>query len=637
MHCPVRPLGALDTKTHMDSAMSTRPASEIGGDALFQRIRCSDTGVLSARSPAPGSATSSEPMTPYTPASPWHTPRFDAHDDAPILLLDTRPSHSFSGCAYGSEGGGCARAGHVKGSINLQVPTLLLRRTHRGLGGGSPAAMPSDFSLSSYIHSDAGTRRLNEVRALRTRQLHRDIVHHPHFQALFDVYWFTDIVVLFEESDGETPGAASQRQDCSSFAGRMLLQLLEALQESRAELAAANPLLRDARRGLYYVRGGLHALRQTPGSAEFFTAPQPSEEALSPRSAPEQAAAGPALALSPPRSPGGRPSAMAPTPLALPHAAVEARRASKPSLPRLNTGLRDAPPIPTRISETTSAAPRHSLKPLDLSGLPVSAAPLSARRATAPDLLNTAHDQDDWSEFNVSTIIPGFLYFGSNITNDDHVQQLQRLGVRAILNTALEIEDGGAPELALRTQFRDYLRIPLRDVVEQPDVQQRLAEACAFLDRAWLYSCPAYVHCRAGKSRSAMIVMAYLIHAHRWTLQQAYAHVAQRRTTTSPNIGFLAELMHFERETLGARRAGAPRASPGNAQSAPVLDTRARSASVSPRRPLFAEQPRRPDEGPGELLGGEGHYRIPSMPRDAPSKRNSIAALGSNEPSPFEK
>jgi hypothetical protein len=59
------------------------------------------------------------------------------------------------------------------------------------------------------------------------------------------------------------------------------------------------------------------------------------------------------------------------------------------------------------------------------------------------------------------------------------------------------------------------------------------------------------VHCRAGKSRSVTVVLAYLIHANRWSLKQAYAFVLERRRGISPNIGFMAELMSFEAAELG--------------------------------------------------------------------------------------
>jgi hypothetical protein len=74
------------------------------------------------------------------------------------------------------------------------------------------------------------------------------------------------------------------------------------------------------------------------------------------------------------------------------------------------------------------------------------------------------------------------------------------------------------------------------------------------------------VHCKAGKSRSVTIVLAYLIHANAWTLKTAYDFVADRRPGISPNIGFVAELMQYAHRELGLRPTRAPEdevASPG--------------------------------------------------------------------------
>jgi hypothetical protein len=75
-------------------------------------------------------------------------------------------------------------------------------------------------------------------------------------------------------------------------------------------------------------------------------------------------------------------------------------------------------------------------------------------------------------------------------------------------------------------------------------------------DDARLHSAPTYVHCKAGKSRSVTVVLAYLIHANAWTLKTSYAYVAERRKGISPNIGFVAELMQFEEAELGLKQSG---------------------------------------------------------------------------------
>ena len=73
-------------------------------------------------------------------------------------------------------------------------------------------------------------------------------------------------------------------------------------------------------------------------------------------------------------------------------------------------------------------------------------------------------------------------------------------------------------------------------------------------DDARLHDAPIYVHCKAGKSRSVLAVMAYLIHTNHWTLKRTYAYVVERRNAVSPNIGFVAELMKYEEKELGLKK-----------------------------------------------------------------------------------
>ncbi|KAI9637836.1 uncharacterized protein MKK02DRAFT_22401 [Dioszegia hungarica] len=157
------------------------------------------------------------------------------------------------------------------------------------------------------------------------------------------------------------------------------------------------------------------------------------------------------------------------------------------------------------------------------------------------------------SPFIVSTILPGFLYLGPEITNDEDVATLRRNGVKRILNVAKECDEEG---LGLKETFERYFKIPMRDTVEESGVGKGMRDACNYLDDARLHDAPTYVHCRAGKSRSVTVVLAYLIHANAWTLKTAYAYVAERRKGISPNIGFVAELMQFEEAELGVKQSG---------------------------------------------------------------------------------
>ena len=58
------------------------------------------------------------------------------------------------------------------------------------------------------------------------------------------------------------------------------------------------------------------------------------------------------------------------------------------------------------------------------------------------------------------------------------------------------------------------------------------------------------VHCMAGVSRSASVVIAFLIACQGWSLDDAMSFVKGKRKCISPNVAFAEQLASFESETL---------------------------------------------------------------------------------------
>ena len=434
---------------------------------------------------------------------------FQSRSTVPVLLLDTRPAHIFQGCMDTSDmldGSDDVRTGHLKGAINVQIPTLLFRRTQRALTS-SPALLDS-IDIASYIQSEAGRRKLRSMCWAQEVPPVSKAVDPAVLNELIRVFWFMDIVVLYEDR-------------ASSFAAYLLLRTIAAIRARASERAP--PELTSRRCGLYHVLGGVRGLRENPAWLPFFEVGDSYVEQEDKEAEAEIEE------------------------LALPGSGCDAR-ARRPPLPRLNTSVSDVAPAPSLSSGTEGALSR----PLT-AGLYV----MTDRAEPLWDAPRTAREPEEATDFEVSTIVPGQLYLGSHIQTPADARQLEALGIRAVLNTAAELplsqEDPHSPMSVLRdTSIRDYLHIPMRDVVEAVGVQQQLRDACRFLERMRACGRPTFVHCRAGKSRSATCVMAYLIQTRRWTLKQAYAFVSAQRPRTSPNIGLMAELMHFERAVLGS-------------------------------------------------------------------------------------
>ena len=91
-------------------------------------------------------------------------------------------------------------------------------------------------------------------------------------------------------------------------------------------------------------------------------------------------------------------------------------------------------------------------------------------------------------QFSVSTILPSFLYLGPEITNEAEVQKLLDLGVKRILNVAVECDEG--ERLNLQDRFDKYVRLPLRDCVEESGIRKGVMDACQFLGESrWRSKC----------------------------------------------------------------------------------------------------------------------------------------------------
>ena len=58
------------------------------------------------------------------------------------------------------------------------------------------------------------------------------------------------------------------------------------------------------------------------------------------------------------------------------------------------------------------------------------------------------------------------------------------------------------------------------------------------------------VHCYAGVSRSASVVIAYLMNQHGMSLKDAYQYVKNKRYFIKPNEGFRKQLVQFQRELV---------------------------------------------------------------------------------------
>jgi protein-tyrosine phosphatase len=89
----------------------------------------------------------------------------------------------------------------------------------------------------------------------------------------------------------------------------------------------------------------------------------------------------------------------------------------------------------------------------------------------------------------------------------------------------------------------------------------RLPTVITFIEEALESGQGVLVFCTDGVSRSAAIVIAYLMYSKRKTYSEAYSFVKLKRSVAKPNFGLVKQLMMFE-ETLKLKMdLGSPRKS----------------------------------------------------------------------------
>ncbi|XP_023649965.1 uncharacterized protein [Paramormyrops kingsleyae] len=92
-----------------------------------------------------------------------------------------------------------------------------------------------------------------------------------------------------------------------------------------------------------------------------------------------------------------------------------------------------------------------------------------------------------------------------------------------------------------------YKRLPATDSSKQ-NLRQYFEEVFEFIEEAHQSGRAVLVHCQAGVSRSATVVIAYLMKHTLMTMTDAYKYVKSRRPVVSPNLNFMGQLLEFERD-----------------------------------------------------------------------------------------
>lgn len=145
---------------------------------------------------------------------------------------------------------------------------------------------------------------------------------------------------------------------------------------------------------------------------------------------------------------------------------------------------------------------------------------------------------------NCDLIIP-CLYLGGIDAAVDTARLVDQ-GIRAVVCCCREVEFPSKDENA----NLEYYRVDVEDMSREP-IELFFEEATEFISQFISREQPVLVHCRAGVSRSASIILAYLIRYHNYNLHDAFFLTRSHRRQISPNIGFIEKLIEWEEKTTG--------------------------------------------------------------------------------------
>lgn len=144
-----------------------------------------------------------------------------------------------------------------------------------------------------------------------------------------------------------------------------------------------------------------------------------------------------------------------------------------------------------------------------------------------------------WNQ-NTPSRITDNLYLGSaEIT--EHPDELRHLGITHILSVGVRPSncDGFTKKFIMALDFPSVALINHFD------------EAVEFIDSAVQAGKGCFVHCAMGVSRSATCVCAWLIKRRGMSANEALDYVKKARKCVSPNLGFIEQLLVYDKRIHG--------------------------------------------------------------------------------------
>lgn len=175
---------------------------------------------------------------------------------------------------------------------------------------------------------------------------------------------------------------------------------------------------------------------------------------------------------------------------------------------------------------------------------------LSDSYETDPEMRETDRKISKMEEFKnaCSDVYKGLLFL-SGIAVAHSLETLNQHGIRNVLNCAGDF---------CQNKFNDKLRYKTYFIKDSKleNIECVFYDCYHFIEQALNKGEKVLVHCVQGVSRSVTVVIAYLMLKLRISYSEAFESVRKVRGIASPNIGFIVQLMAFQRRIQNDSESG---------------------------------------------------------------------------------
>ena len=142
------------------------------------------------------------------------------------------------------------------------------------------------------------------------------------------------------------------------------------------------------------------------------------------------------------------------------------------------------------------------------------------------------------SEFLKISPITDNIYL-SGINGANNLDEIKIYNITYIINCTKDI-----PNYFENDNIK-YMRVPIDDTSNQ-HIEQYFDSTYNFIENAIINKCNILVHCYAGISRSATILIAYFMRKYNISYMKAYEFVKSKRSIINPNKEFVEALKEYQ-------------------------------------------------------------------------------------------